>query len=109
MNIQIAGENGRAIKPQAGMHSPVLGLLMKRVRPEYPEQERRSYHQGKVAVYAVIDGNGQPTDLQIALTVSPGLDRASVYAVRQWRSEPAVCNDEPVEVQGLFEVNYTLQ
>ena len=88
--------------------NPKTGLLIKKHNPFYPELERRRYVQGTVAIYAVIGVDGSLHDLRIVSGVSPALDKASLDAVQQWRYEPYTCQDIPIEVETMIEVNYSL-
>ncbi|HXM11918.1 MAG TPA: energy transducer TonB [Terriglobales bacterium] len=88
--------------------NPTVGLLIKKVNPSYPESDKRGHVQGTVAIYAVIGVDGSLHDLRIVSGVSPGLDKASLDAVQQWRYEPYKCQDTPVEVESVIQVNYSL-
>jgi periplasmic protein TonB len=87
--------------------NPKTGLLIKKLNPFYPELERRRYVQGTVAIYAVIGVDGSLHDLRIVSGVSPALDKASLDAVQQWRYEPYTCQNIPIEVETMIEVNYS--
>jgi TonB family protein len=89
--------------------NPTVGLLIKKVNPSYPESEKRGRVQGTVAIYAVIGVDGSLHDLRIVSGVSPGLNKASLDAVQQWRYEPYKCQDTPVEVESVIQVNYSLR
>ena len=39
---------------------------------------------------------------------TPGLNKASLDGVQQWRYEPFTCQGKPVEVDTVVFVNYTL-
>jgi TonB family protein len=104
-----------AFEPPAGavsrpgcMNPDHPGHLVKRVNPSYPEMERRSHVEGTVAIYAVIATDGALSELQIVSGVTPGLNKASLDAVQQWRYEPYTCNGVAIEVETVFLVNYTL-
>jgi TonB family protein len=84
------------------------GHLVKRVDPSYPEMERRSHVEGTVAIYAVIATDGALRDLQIVSGMTPGLNKASLDAVQQWRYEPYMCNGVAMEVETVLLVNYSL-
>jgi len=88
--------------------SPTMGRLIQKVSPSYPESERHGHVQGTVAIYAVIGTDGSLHDLRIVSGVSPGLNKASLDAVQQWRYEPNMCQDTPVEVESVIQVNYSL-
>lgn len=78
------------------------------MNPLYPASERVSYAQGTVAVYAVVAADGILHDLRIISGPTPGLNKASLDGVQQWRYEPFTCQGKPVEVDTVVFVNYTL-
>ena len=95
--------------PKPGCIDPSGSHLVKKVPPLYPEAEKRSHAQGTVVIYAVIAKDGIPGHLRIVSSATPGLDKASLDAVQQWRYEPATCNGIPVDVEFLVTVNFHLQ
>ena len=54
--------------------------------------------QGDVVLSAVIDTNGQITNLQL-VRGHPILVPAAIAAVKQWRYKPYLLNGQPVEVE----------
>jgi TonB family protein len=104
-----AFEPPREAVPKPGCIDPSAGHLVKKVQPRYPEAERQSHTQGAVAIYAVIAKDGIPGQLRIVSSATPGLDKASLDAVQEWRYEPATCNGIAVDVEALVTVNYHLQ
>lgn len=89
--------------------APMIGRLTKKVTPQYPNSERRAHAEGTVTIYAVIGVDGSLHDPRIISGVSPGLNRASLDAVQQWRYEPYMCQNTPVEVETVVEVNFSLR
>lgn len=83
------------------------GNLIRRVQPEYPALARQARIQGTVVLRAVISRDGHIENLQL-LSGHPLLVQAAMDAVRQWRYRPYVLNDQPVEVETLVTVNFTL-
>jgi hypothetical protein len=103
-----------AFEPPAGAVSnpgcwnPDGGRLVKRVNPIYPVSERVFHAQGTVALYAVIAADGILHNLRIISGVTPGLNKASLDGVEQWRYEPFTCKGKPVDVETVVFVNYAL-
>ena len=98
---------GAVSKP--GCMSPNTGLLVKKMTPSYPELEKRSGHEGTVTMYALIGTDGVPQGLRIVSGVTPGLNKASLDAVQQWRYKPYTCDGiGAVEVETLIVVNFSL-
>jgi len=83
------------------------GLLIHRVEPTYPTLARAARVQGEVVLSAVIDVNGQITNLQL-VSGHPMLVPAALEAVRQWRYKPYLLNGTPVEVETTITVIFSL-
>lgn len=83
------------------------GLLIKRVEPVYPPLAKAARVQGDVILSAIIDANGQITNLQL-VSGHPMLVPAAISAVRQWRYKPYLLNGQPVEVETTITVIFTL-
>lgn len=98
---------GAVSKPSCS--NPGGGRLIKRVDPSYPESERHRRVQGTVAIYAVIGADGGLHDLRVVSGVSPDLNKASLDAIQQWRYEPLVCQDTPVEDETVIQISYRLR
>jgi periplasmic protein TonB len=83
------------------------GLLIHRVEPAYPTLARAARVQGDVVLSAVIDVNGQITNLQL-VSGHPMLVPAALAAVREWRYKPYLLNGTPVEVETTITVIFSL-
>jgi protein TonB len=83
------------------------GLLVHRIQPPYPVLARSARIQGEVILRAVIDKDGNITDLQL-VTGHPMLVPAAIAAVREWRYRPYLLNGQPVEVETTITVNFLL-
>ncbi len=83
------------------------GLLIHRVEPAYPTLARAARVQGEVVLSAVIDVNGQITNLQL-VSGHPMLVPSAIAAVRQWRYKPYLLNGTPVEVETTITVIFSL-
>jgi TonB family protein len=80
------------------------------VHPIYPEAARAAGIQGTVILHAVIGMNGTPLSLRVMNhEIDPDLARAAVEAVSQWRYRPTLLNGDPIEVDTMIKVNFTLQ
>jgi protein TonB len=84
------------------------GLLVHRVEPVYPTLARAARVQGEVVLSAIIDTNGQITNLQL-VSGHPMLVPAAFTAVREWRYKPYLLNGQPVEVETMITVIFSLQ
>ena len=83
------------------------GLLIQKVEPQYPTLARSARVQGEVILSAIIDGNGQITNLQL-VSGHPMLVPAAIAAVKQWRYKPYLLNRQPVEVETTITVIFSL-
>ena len=64
--------------------------------------------QGVVIIEATIDARGVVQETRVLRSI-PLLDDAAVAAVKQWRYDPALLNDQPVAVIMTVTVNFTLR
>lgn len=83
------------------------GLLIHRVEPPYPPLAKSARVQGDVVLSAVINTNGEITNLQL-VSGHPMLVPAALAAVRQWRYKPYLLNGQPVEVETTITVIFAL-
>lgn len=83
------------------------GLLIQKVEPQYPTLARAARVQGEVVLSAVIDTNGQITNLQL-VSGHPMLVPNAISAVKQWRYKPYLLNGAPVEVETTITVIFSL-
>lgn len=78
-------------------------------QPQYTEIARKARIQGVVIVQAIINKQGNVTDVKVLKGLPMGLDQAAVEAIRKWKFEPATLNGKPVDVYYNLTVNFTLQ
>lgn len=83
------------------------GLLVHRAEPPYPPLARAARVQGDVVLSAVIDVNGNITNLQL-VSGHPMLVPAALAAVKEWRYKPYLLNGQPVEVETTITVIFSL-
>jgi periplasmic protein TonB len=83
------------------------GLLVHKVVPEYPFVAKEAHIQGAVVLQALIAKNGSIENVQV-VSGPPQLASAAVQAVKQWRYKPYYLNGQPVEVQTMIDVNFSL-
>lgn len=103
LNVPIRHANGTAqsaIRINPGL---AKGLLIKQVRPEYPEFARSNHIRGVIALEALIGKEGYIESLTSSLGPFE-LIVAAYEAVRQWQYRPYLLNRQPVEVLTTIEV-----
>lgn len=81
--------------------------LINQTRPVYPPEAKAQRIQGKVSLLAVIGKDGTVKSLDL-ISGEPILAASALEAVRQWVYQPTLLNGQPVEVQTVIDVNYTL-
>jgi periplasmic protein TonB len=98
--------------PSPSNHPPPIshameGSLIHKVQPEYPPLAKQARVEGTVLLRAVVDREGKIENLQV-LSGHPMLVAAALTAVQQWRYRPYRLNEQPVEVETLITVHFTL-
>ncbi len=79
------------------------------ILPKYTEVARRSGTQGTVIVEAIIDEQGNATNVRVLHGLPMGLDRAAMEAIQQTRFKPAMMSGRPVKVYYTLTVTFTIQ
>jgi len=80
--------------------------ILSSTHPVYTELARRARVTGTVIVEAVIDEQGNVTDIRVLKGLPMGLDRAAVEAIKEWRFKPATLQGKPVSVYYVLTVNF---
>jgi protein TonB len=83
------------------------GLLIKKVTPQYPEDALQNRIQGVVVVSAVIGKDGEIREVAL-VSGHPMLAPAALKAVKKWKYRPYLLNGQPMEVETLVVVNFSL-
>ncbi|MCL4524023.1 MAG: energy transducer TonB [Acidobacteria bacterium] len=81
--------------------------LINMVRPVYPPLARQARISGTVRLHAIIAKDGTVIQLEV-VNGHPLLVQAALDAVRQWRYQPTLLNNEPVEVDTTVDVVFSL-
>jgi TonB family protein len=85
------------------------GRLSHSVQPVYPAGARQGHEQGTVILYALILKDGSLDNVSVIQTAGSELDDSALAAVRQWRYEPVMCGNTPIEKEALLTVHYNLK
>lgn len=83
------------------------GLVVHKVQPEYPGDAKGQHIQGTVQLNAIIDKEGNVASLEL-ISGHPLLAPAAIDAVKQWKYRPYLLNGQPIEVNTMVSVNFTL-
>jgi TonB family protein len=81
------------------------GLLIKRVKPIYPQAALAIHAQGAVQIEATVNKEGMVVNPKV-LSGDAVLAQAALEAVRQWRYKPYYLDGEPVEIKTQITVNF---
>ena len=76
-------------------------------RPVYPPEAKQAHIQGVVSLHAIIAKDGTVQNLSV-ISGDPLLAASALEAVDRWVYRPTLLNGEPVEVETVIDVNYTL-
>jgi protein TonB len=82
-------------------------MLINQPKPLYPALARQARISGTVRLHAIISKDGSIQQLEV-ITGPPLLVQSALDAVRQWRYRPTLLNGEPVEVETIIEVVFSL-
>ena len=94
----------RPVKMSGGV---MEALLIHRVEPEYPRIAILMHITGTVELRAIIGTDGTIQNLQV-VSGNALLVNAAVAAVRQWRYQPTRLSGQPVEVETLITVQFSI-
>jgi len=81
--------------------------LVRRVLPVYPPIAKAARIQGTVVLHAIIAKDGSVQELQY-VSGPPLLVQAAMNAVKQWQYQPTLLNGQPVKVDTVITVIFTL-
>jgi hypothetical protein len=86
----------------------VLGMLLKKEAPIYPQDAKDAHVSGTVVLRAVIGKDGGIHELSVVSAPWPSLAASALWSVSHWQYRPYLLGDEPVEVETTINVIYTL-
>jgi periplasmic protein TonB len=84
-----------------------VGMLIRKVIPEYPPIARNIRLEGEVVLQATISKTGTIENLRV-VSGPPLLQQAAIDAVKQWQYLPYLLNGEPVEVETTVNVDFRM-
>ena len=92
---------------QQASKEEMLGLLVKKIQPSYPDAARKAHIQGAVVLRATVGKEGDVENLQV-VSGPPELAPAAIEAVKQWKYRPYMKDGHAVEVETDITVNFSL-
>ncbi len=84
------------------------GYLIHKTEPIYPKFAKDGRISGVVVLKAKITKSGTVSDLQV-ISGPKALGQAAMDAVRTWRYKPYLLNNQPVEVETMVNVTFSLE
>lgn len=100
------GTGGGVYKPGNGVTTPVP---IRQVTPVYSTDAMRARVQGEVLVQCVVQLDGTVSDLRVVRSLGFGLDEEAIKAARQWRFQPGTRFGQPVKVEVLIGLSFSLR
>ena len=83
------------------------GLSVTKVQPVYPADARDQHIQGEVRLEVTVDKEGNVSDIKL-ISGHASLAPAAIEAVKQWKYRPYQLSGNPVAMDSLVVVNFTL-
>ena len=102
------GTGGGFYREGNGVSSPIV---IKEVKPNYTGEAMRARIQGLVTMEAVVMPDGSVGNVHIikSLDTTFGLDQEAVATIKKWRFKPGMLRGQPVPVQIVIEMSFTLR
>jgi len=86
----------------------MVGMLLKKQVPFYPQEAMDAHISGTVVLQAIIGRDGGVHDLHVISAPAPSLAISALWAVSQWQYKPYMLNGEPTEVQTTVNVIFSM-
>lgn len=102
----LGGTGDRPLRVGGDVKPPVA---ITKVEPEYTEIARKARIQGIVILEAIIDTQGNVTDVRVLKPLPMGLELAAMDAVKKWKFKPGMLGGRPVPVIFNLTINFRLQ
>ena len=77
------------------------------MREVTPLPSRQAHIQGQVQIDAILDKQGNVIEMKV-VSGRPLLYQAAVEALKKWKYEPTYLNDQPIAVQMIATITFTL-
>jgi len=104
-STQTASENERSHPHRVQLSSKEMKkLVVKKVKPVYPEMAHKAGLMGKCGVRVVITPQAEIAEVRLNYG-HPMIAPAALDAVRKWKFRPYLLDGHPVEAEGEVEIN----
>ncbi len=102
------GTGGGFYREGNGVSSPVV---IREVKPNYTGEAMRARIQGLVTMEAIVMPDGSVGNVHIikSLDTTFGLDQEAIATIKKWRFKPGMLRGQPVPVQIVIEMSFTLR
>jgi len=108
LSATLQAQTSQVYKPGSGTTLP---RVIREVKPHYTPEAMQAKIQGSLLMSVVVLATGDVGDVSVtqSLDAEHGLDQQAVEAVRQWTFDPGMRKGEPVAVEVVIEMTFTLK
>ena len=84
--------------------------ILRKTTPVYPQQAKADHDtvNGTVGLGVTISKEGLPTNLHVVKSLREDYDQSAMTGVAQWQWKPFLLNGNPVPVETIVNVTYSL-
>jgi TonB family protein len=102
----VAAGRGAVIKVDGEV---MAGLILYKKQPVYPAEAKANDDtvDGPVVLHVLVGKDGAVQEIRVAQSLRADYDQSALDAVREWRWQPYLLNDEPVAVDTNVTVTYS--
>ncbi len=106
--VLLFGYSNAQVKKAEVMPEPVGGIKAIMENVVYPEQAKKDKIEGKVLVKAIIDKEGNVSDVSILKSENKELNQAAMEAVRKTKFTPGMNKGKKVSVELVIPILFKL-
>ena len=86
-----------------------MPVVVREVKPNYPESAMRERVQGNVTLEAVVKKDGTVGEVTVKKPLHPELDEEAVKAMKKWEFRPGTKDGKAVDVAVDVEMTFNLK
>jgi TonB family protein len=79
---------------------------LRKIDPKYPQTLIQDHVEGQVILYGVIRKDGTVDSIQVVHGIDDQLDANAVSAFSQWKFEPAMKEEQPVDLEAIVYIPF---